>query len=146
MRNTNPSDREIAERLQRVRTIAVVGLSADPSRPSHEVAAELQAAGFRIIPVRPGGGEILGERVYPDLASIPERVDLVDVFRRPEHVAGVIDEVLAAGLDFVWLQDGVIDEAAAARARAAGVFVVMDRCLKRDGLPLLASTGGRPAK
>lgn len=146
MPNTNPSAREIAERLARVRTVAVVGLSPDPSRPSHDVAHAVQTAGFRIVPVRPGGGEILGETVYPDLASIPQRVDLVDVFRRPEHVAGVVDEAIAAGIGFLWLQDGVIDEAAAARAREAGIFVVMDRCLKRDGLPLVQQTVDKTGK
>lgn len=140
---TNPDSAEIADRLRRVRTIAVVGLSADPSRPSHGVARAMQAAGFRIIPVRPGGGEILGEPVHARLADIAEPVDLVDVFRASEHVSAIIDEVLALGLPAVWLQDGVIDEAAALRARAAGVFVVMDRCLKRDGLPLINFTASK---
>ncbi len=136
----NPTDAEIADRLREVRTIAVVGLSPDPARPSHGVAKALQQAGFRVIPVRPGGGEILGERVHGALAEIPDEVDLVDVFRASEHVPAIIDEVLELQLPAVWLQDGVIDEAAAARARAAGVFVVMDRCIKRDGLPLLRDT------
>lgn len=134
---TNPPDGAIAAMLRGVRTIAVVGLSPDRARPSHGVAAALQRAGFRIIPVRPGGGEILGEPARASLAEIDEPVDLVDVFRAPEHVPGIVDEVLALGLPALWLQDGVVDDASARRAADAGVFVVMDRCLKRDGLPLL---------
>jgi predicted CoA-binding protein len=136
----NPSDAAVAALLRNVKTIAVVGLSSDPERPSYAVAKALQKAGFRIIPIRPGGGEILGEPVAASLAEVADQVDLVDVFRAPEHVPGIIDEVLALGLKAVWLQDGVIHEAAAARAVAAGVTVVMDRCIKRDGLPLLELT------
>lgn len=133
----NPPDAEIAERLRRVRTIAVIGLSPDTGRPSHGVAKALQGAGFRVVPVRPGTDEVLGETAYPDLASVPGPIDLVDVFRAPEHVPGIVDEVLRLGLPALWLQDGVVDEPAAQRARDAGVFVVMDRCIARDGLPLL---------
>ncbi len=134
---TNPSRDAIAARLQNVRTIAVLGLSPDESRPSFRVARAMQDAGFRIIPVRPGGGTILGEPVRASLDEIDEPVDLVDVFRASEHVPGIIDDVVRLGLPAVWLQDGVIDHAAARRAEAAGVFVVMDRCLYRDGLPLV---------
>lgn len=134
---TNPSDTAVADLLRRVKTVAVVGLSSDPTRPSHGVAKALQQAGFRIIPIRPGGGEILGEPVASSLAEVADQVDLVDVFRAPEHVPGIVEEVLALGLKALWLQDGVIHEQAAAQAVAAGVFVVMDRCIKRDGLPLL---------
>lgn len=130
----NPPDSAIADLLRGVKTIAIVGLSSDPDRPSHGVAKALQEAGYRIIPVRPGGGEILGEPVVSSLAEVADQVDLVDVFRAPEHVPAIVDEVLALGLKALWLQDGVIDEAAAERAVAAGVFVVMDRCIKRDGL------------
>lgn len=141
----NPSPGSIGARLGQVRTIAVVGLSADPARPSHGVAAAMQAAGFRIVPVRPGGGQILGEPVRGRLADVAESVDLVDVFRAPEHVPAIVDEVIGLGLPALWLQDGVIDEAAAERAQAAGIFVVMDRCLKRDGLPLIDSTAPKDA-
>jgi predicted CoA-binding protein len=134
----NPPAENIAEFLRSVRIIAIVGLSADPSKPSHRVAKQLQAFGYRIIPVTPAGGSILGEQVVPDLEHLPdvlkpgERIDVVDVFRRPEHVAAIVDECIRLGLPAVWLQDGVIDEAAAERAVRAGLFTVMDRCMFRD--------------
>ena len=135
---TNPSSDQIAQRLRSARVIAVVGLSADPSRPSYHVASELQHFGYRISPVTPTASEVLGERSVPDLAHLPdvlgpgEGVDIVDVFRRPEHVAAIVDECIRLKLPAVWLQDGVIDEAAAERVRAAGLFTVMDRCIYRD--------------
>jgi 3-hydroxyisobutyrate dehydrogenase len=134
----NPPLEEILGLLGRVRTIAMVGLSADPSRPSHGVARGLQRHGWRVIPVTPAGGEILGERCVATLDEVGsvlgsgERIDLVDVFRRPEHVAGIVDDCIRLGLPALWLQDGVIDEAAARRARGAGIFTVMDRCTLRD--------------
>lgn len=143
---TNPGPEAIRAHLNRVRTIAVVGLSADESRPSHRVARALQAAGFRIIPVRPGGGNILGEPVRSSLDEIEESIDLVDVFRASEHVPDIVDDVIRLGLPALWLQDGVIDHAAARRAEAAGVFVVMDRCLYRDGLPLVDLSALKDAK
>ncbi|MFH1851203.1 MAG: CoA-binding protein [Candidatus Neomarinimicrobiota bacterium] len=114
-----------------MKTIAVVGLSATAGRPSYNVAAYLQAHGYRIIPVNPGQTEILGEKAYPDLKNIPGAVDVVDVFRRPEHVAAVVDETLAIGARALWLQDGVIDETAAKKAEDAGLLVVMDDCMLR---------------
>jgi predicted CoA-binding protein len=135
---TNPSGEQIDEFLRSTRVIAVVGLSADPTRPSHGVARSLQRFGYRIIPVTPGAEAILGETAVPDLAHLPdvlgpgEQVDVVDVFRRPEHVAAIVDECIRLKLPALWLQDGVIDEVAAERARAAGIFTVMDRCLYRD--------------
>ena len=129
---TNPSLEEIRALLERVRSIAVVGLSPKPDRPSHKVASALQRFGYRIIPVRPMAKEILGEKVYPDLASVPEKIDLVDVFRAPDQVDEVIDACIALRLPAVWLQDGVVNEAAAQRARDAGLTVVMDRCVYRD--------------
>jgi uncharacterized protein len=128
----NPSTEEIRALLARVRTVAVVGLSPKPDRPSHKVAAGLQGFGYRIIPVRPTAKEILGEKVYPDLASVPEPIDLVDVFRAPEQVDEVIDACIARQVPAVWLQDGVVNEPAAQRARAAGLMVIMDRCVYRD--------------
>ena len=139
---TNPSPQAIAERLRATRTIAVVGLSPKPHRASYRVAAAMQRAGFRIVPVRPGGGSILGEPVVNGLDAAGP-VDLVDVFRASEHVPAILDAVLRLGLPAVWLQDGVVDEAAAEAARSAGVFVVMDRCLLRDGLPLLQLTADK---
>lgn len=134
----NPPPDQIAALLRSARTIAVVGLSADPTRPSHGVAQGLMRFGYRIIPVTPAAQQILGERAVPDLGSLGsvlapgERVDIVEVFRRPEHVAAIVDECIRLHLPALWLQDGVIDESAAERARAAGIFTVMDRCLYRD--------------
>jgi predicted CoA-binding protein len=135
---TNPSSEQITQLLRATRVIAVVGLSADPGRPSYGVASALQRFGYRIIPVTPAAPEVLGERAVADLAHLPdvlrpgEQVDIVDVFRRPEHVAAIVDECIRLKLPALWLQDGVIDEAAAERARAAGIFTVMDRCIYRD--------------
>jgi|SRR5579863_2857974 len=134
----NPSSAEITGLLRRARVIAVVGLSADPVRPSHHVAQSLQSFGYRIIPVTPTAGSILGEMTVPDLDHLlqalgpHERVDIVDVFRRPEHVAAIVDDCIRLKLPALWLQDGVIDEQAAQRAQEAGIFTVMNRCLYRD--------------
>lgn len=126
------TDGDIRRILTEVRTIAVVGWSPKPERPSHRVAAFLKGKGFRVIPVNPGqAGEVaLGEVVRASLAEIGEAVDMVDIFRRSEEAGAVVDEALAVlpGLKAVWMQLGVIDTAAAARAQAAGVAVVMDRC------------------
>lgn len=116
----------IEEQLTNSRTIAVVGLSPRPERPSHSVAKYLQEQGYRVIPVNPLIDEALGEKSYPDLTSVPEPVDMVDIFRRSELVGPVVDEAIAIGARYVWMQDGVVDEDAAARARAAGISVVMD--------------------
>lgn len=109
-------------------TWAVVGCSPKPDRPSHEIAAFLQELGMSIVPVNPKIEEVLGERAYPDLASVPEPIDVVDIFRR--NPGTHVDEAIAVGAKIVWMQLGVIDEAAATRARAAGLEVVMDRCPK----------------
>lgn len=129
---TVTNSNEVVDRiLETSKTIAVVGLSPDPRRPSHGVARYLQQAGYRIIPVNPSIDEVLGERAYPLLRDVPEPIDLVDVFRRSEFVAGIVDEAIAAHAKSVWLQDGVVDEASAARARSAGLDVVMDDCIMR---------------
>ena len=128
----NPSMEEIRDLLKRIKTIAVVGLSASPNRPSHGVAKALQDFGFHIIPVNPALSEVLGEKAYPNLHDLPEPVDLVDVFRQSSHVAGLVEECIALKLPALWLQDGVVDEAAALRAHKAGMMVVMDRCIYRD--------------
>ncbi len=115
-----------------MKTIAVVGLSNKIERPSNNVATYLQKQGYRIIPVNPGQDEILGEKSYPDLTSIPEAVDVVDVFRRPEHVAPIVDTAIEIGAKAIWLQDGVIDATAAQKAEDAGLLVVMDDCMLRQ--------------
>jgi predicted CoA-binding protein len=117
--------------LTSARTIAVVGLSANPRRPSYGVARYLQRAGYRIIPVNPNVSEVLGERAYATLSELPGPVDVVEVFRRSEFAGAIVDEAIAIGAGAVWLQDGVVDEAAAERARAAGLDVVMDDCMMR---------------
>jgi uncharacterized protein len=113
-------------------TIAVVGLSPNPNRPSHGVAAYLQRNGYRIIPVNPNAEEVLGEKCYPDLASIPDPIDLVDIFRRSEFVGPVVEQAIAIKAKYVWMQDGVIDDTAADVARAAGLLVVMNDCIFRQ--------------
>ncbi len=135
----NPGDEMIRDLLQRTRTIAVVGLSPKPGRPSHFVASALQGAGYRIVPVRPAVDEILGERAWPDLASVPELVDMVNVFRAPEHVDPIVDTCIARGIKALWLQEGVVNPAAAERAQAAGLTVVMDRCIQKDLVRLLGN-------
>jgi predicted CoA-binding protein len=127
------------EILRAFRTFAVVGLSDKPHRPSHSVASLLQARGYRIVPVNPNLASVLGERCWPGLRTIPFPVEVVDIFRRSEEVGPIVDDAIAIGARAVWMQLGVIDEAAAARARAAGLEVVMDRCpaieLGRAGSP-----------
>ena len=123
---------ELRQRLlEESRTIAVVGLSPDPERPSYQVAEYLQAHGYRIIPVNPGVEEVLGEKSYPGLHAIPERVDMVDIFRQSEAVLPVVEEAVKLGLKAIWMQDGVVNEDAAALARNAGAAVVMNDCTMR---------------
>jgi hypothetical protein len=133
MKMTNPSPEQICQMMQSIRTIAVVGLSPNQDRPSFRVAQAMQNLGFHIIPVRPKISEVLGETAYPDLPSVPQKIDLVDVFRAAEHVPHIVDSCIALGVKYLWLQDGVIHEEAAQRAQAAGIQVVMDRCIWRDG-------------
>ena len=134
----NPPPEQIAKLLRNAHLIAVVGLSPQPARPSHEVARALQGFGYRVIPVTPAAPAVLGEVAVPALAQLPQvlgaggRVDIVDVFRRPEHVAPLVDECIRLKLPALWLQKGVIDEVAAARAVQAGIFMVMDRCLYKE--------------
>ncbi|MDQ2069850.1 CoA-binding protein [Natronospira bacteriovora] len=138
----NPSQDEIAARLGRTRKIAVVGISPKTDRPSHGVSAALARLGFELTGVRPGADEVMGFPAVPTLRDLPEPVDMAVVFRRPEHVAEVVDDAIEAGVPALWLQDGVVDEAAARRAREAGLFVVMDRCIYRDGVPLMQAHHG----
>jgi predicted CoA-binding protein len=134
----NPPTEKITELLRSARIIAVVGLSADPSRASNRVALHLQGFGYRIIPVTPAGGSVLGEKAVADLDHLQdvlkpgEKVDVVDVFRRPEHVGAIVDDCIRLHLPALWLQDGVVNEEAAEKARRAGIFTVMDRCMFRD--------------
>ena len=128
--------------LRSAKTIAVVGLSANPHRPSHGVARYLQRVGYRVIPVNPNIAEVLGERAYANLSELPEPVDVVDVFRRSEFAGAIVDQAIAIGAGAIWLQDGVVDEAAAERARAAGLDVVMDDCMMRRHARLSPSPYG----
>jgi predicted CoA-binding protein len=137
---SNPSHERLRALLDEIKTIAVVGLSPRPNRASFQVSQAMQDYGYRIIPIRPAVESVLGERAYPDLYALPEPVDLVNVFRNPKEIAPIVDACIALRLPQLWLQDGVIDEPAAQRARAAGMTVVMDRCLYRDYLQFL---GGR---
>ena len=118
--------------LHEYRTLAVVGLSPDPNRPSHKVAAYLADHGYEIIPVNPDAREILGRPSYPDLGSIPDAVEVVSIFRRSEDVMPIVDEAIKVGAKAVWMQKGVINEAAAARARDAGLLVVMNKCIREE--------------
>ncbi len=122
----------IAELLRTARTIAVVGLSNRRMRPSYGVSEYMQSAGYRIIPVNPNEAEILGERSYPSLEAIPERIDIVDIFRRSEFVPEIVDAAIRVGAGAIWMQEGVVHEPAADRARAAGLVVVMDRCILKE--------------
>lgn len=128
---TNASDDEIGTLLRSAKTIAVVGLSDNPERESYQVAAYLKSQRFRIIPVNPNVQEVLGERSYPSLNAIPEdiQVDVVDIFRRPEFIPEIVDQAIARGAKAIWMQKGLVHNAAADKARAAGLTVVMDRCM-----------------
>jgi len=119
----------VAEILRGAKTIAVVGLSANPARPSHEVAAYLQRVGYRIIPVNPREKEVLGEKAYARLEDVPEKVDIVDIFRRTEEVGAVVESAMGIGAKVVWMQLGIADEVAAEKARARGLIVIEDACL-----------------
>ena len=124
--------RLIEELLRTARTIAVVGLSSKKFRPSYGVSEYMKRAGYRIIPVNPNETEVLGEKAYSSLAEIPEKVDIVDIFRRSEFVPEIVEEAIRAGARSVWMQEGVIHEEAARRARDAGLIVIMDRCILKD--------------
>jgi predicted CoA-binding protein len=130
-----PAD-PIYELLARAKTIAVVGLSGSPMRPSHGVSAYMQAAGYKIIPVNPQIGEALGEKSYASLLDIPreaaKQIDLVNVFRRSEHVDAIVEQTIQLKIPAIWLQEDVINERAAQKARSAGMFVVMDRCVLKE--------------
>lgn len=132
----NPAPDEMRTLLKKVRTIAVLGLSPQPARPSYFVAKAMQSFGYHIIPVRPAVSEVLGEKAYATLADVPEKVDLVDIFRAAEHLDSIVDECLRLNIPAIWIQEGIVNEAAAQKARDAGMTVVMDRCIYKDYVEL----------
>jgi predicted CoA-binding protein len=142
MPHSNPSSEEISRILRETYTIAIVGLSSNETRPSFRVAHGLQSLGYRIIPVRPLVAEVLGEKAYPDLESLPELPDIVDVFRAAEHVPAIVESCIKLGVKKLWLQEGIINEEAALRAQQAGITVVMNRCMWRDAMQLGAHARG----
>lgn len=127
-----PESDPVTDLLKRAKTIAVVGLSSNPMRPSHGVSAYMQGQGYRIIPVNPLIEECLGETAYASLLDVSDKIDIVDVFRRPEFVEEIVDQAIRLNVPAVWMQEGVIHEAAAEKARKAGIFVVMDRCILKE--------------
>jgi len=126
---SRPSDEQVMELLRTARTIAVVGLSSSRMRPSYGVSQYMQSAGYRIVPVNPNEKEVLGEKAYARLEDIPEKVDIVDIFRRSEFVPEIVDTAIRMGARAIWMQEGVVHPEAAARARAAGLLVLMDSCI-----------------
>ncbi len=129
---SRPQSDPIADLLKRSKTIAVVGLSCNPMRPSNGVSAYMQSHGYRIIPVNPNIDECLGERAYPSLLDVPEKIDIVNIFRRPEFVEKVVDQAIQLKVPTIWMQEDVVHQRAAEKARAAGIFVVMDRCILKE--------------
>jgi uncharacterized protein len=127
-----PENDPIAEVLKRSKTIAVVGLSRNPLRPSHGVSVYMQTHGYRIIPVNPTIDECLGEKAYPNLLAVPEKIDMVNIFRRPEYVEEVVDQAIQLKVPAIWMQEEVIHEKAAEKARKAGIHVLMDRCILKE--------------
>jgi predicted CoA-binding protein len=130
--SSSPQPDPIADLLKRSKTIAVVGLSSSPLRPSHGVSAYMQSNGYRIIPVNPKIKEVLGETAYALLLDVPEKIDIVNIFRRPEFVEEVVDQSIQLKVPAIWMQEEVINEKAAEKARQAGIFVVMDRCILKE--------------
>ena len=129
-----PQSDQIAALLKSAKTIAVVGLSNDPTRASHGVSAYMQSHGYRIIPVNPQIESCLGEKAYASLPDVPEKIDIVNIFRRPEFVEEIVEQAIRLKVPAIWMQEDVVHEKAAAKARAAGIFVVMDRCILKEHL------------
>lgn len=127
-----PQSDPITDVLRRSKAIAVVGLSCNPLRPSHGVSAYMQSHGYRIIPVNPHIAECLGEKAYSSLFDVPDKIDIVNIFRRPEFVGEIVDQAIQLKAHAIWMQEDVIDENAAEKARRAGIFVVMDRCILKE--------------
>ena len=136
----NPDLPALKALLQQVRSIAVLGLSPHPGRPSHVVSRHMQGFGFHIVPVRPGVASVLGETAYASLADLPFKVDLVNVFRAAAHLPEIVEQCIQLQLPRLWIQSGIVHEAAAQRAREAGIQVVMDRCIYRDYVSLFTDT------
>jgi predicted CoA-binding protein len=134
-------DAILKEILLLAKTIASVGLSSNPNKESYQIGSYLKAQGYRLIPVNPMASEILGEKSYPDLQSVPEKIDVVQVFRRPEDVPPVVDDAIKAGAKVIWMQEGIVHEGAAQKAREAGLQVVMDTCMRVAHRSLI---GGQP--
>ena len=134
-----PQD-EIGELLANAKTISVVGLSSDPMRPSFGVSQYMQRKGYRIIPVNPNETQVLGETCYSDLDSVPEAIDIVDIFRRSEYVPEIVEAAIRKGAKVIWMQESVVHEGAARRAVSAGLAVVMDRCILKDHRRLLRTS------
>ena len=132
MTASGPSDQQVKDLLQNAHTIAVVGLSSSRFRASYGVSQYMQSAGYRIIPVNPNEQEVLGEKSYARLEDVPEKIDVVDVFRRSEFVPEIVEAAIRVGARAIWMQEGVVNETAAQRARDAGLFVVMDACILRE--------------
>jgi len=132
MAHENPSDEELRQILSNASTIAVVGASSKPERSSYGIMQRLQQLGYRVVPVNPHESEVLGERAYASLKDVPIKIDIVDVFRRPEYTPGIADDAVAAGAKVLWLQSGIENEDAAARAKAGGLTVVMNACVATE--------------
>lgn len=130
--------------LEDCKTIAVVGLSSDPGRPSYGVASYMRRRDYKVIPVNPNESEVFGDKAYGSLAEVPDKIDLVNIFRRPSEAGNAVDEAIAIGAKAVWLQEGVIDYAAAQRAQAAGLLVVMDRCWLKEHARRTMDSGTGP--
>jgi hypothetical protein len=130
--SSSPKSDPIADLLQSAKTIAVVGLSNSPLRPSYGVSAYMQSNGYRIIPVNPEIKEALGETAYPSLLDVPDKIDIVNIFRRPEFVDEIVDQSIQLKVPAIWMQEEVINEKAAEKARTGGIFVVMDRCILKE--------------
>ncbi|SYZ73349.1 conserved hypothetical protein [Candidatus Zixiibacteriota bacterium] len=133
----NPSPDEIKNFLKSIRTIAVVGLSSNPARASHNIGVYLKKKGYKVVPVNPNETEVLGEKSYPDLKSIPDKIDLVDVFRKGDAAPGITEEAIAIGVKGIWLQETVVSPEAFKRGEEAGLFMVMDRCIFKEHARLL---------
>ncbi len=129
---SDADEKAITNILKDCRTIAVVGLSSNPARPSFRVASYMQAQGYRVLPVNPNETTVLGEPSFPSLAAVPGAIDLVNIFRKSEEVLPIVDEAIARGAKAIWMQEGVVNEAAAQRAEQAGLLVVMDRCWLKE--------------